>query len=145
MYVQILLRRSGVVSKLKKLNFCTRSVNYVRYVIRRRYLEISCDTSHPMPDLEHCKTVAELKLFHRLCNRLRRFVPNLAHVEGPLNRKLIQEQPIRTGHMTQEEATAMKDLNEKIISQPVPDVPGNGGMRIMDADALNVTVVFFLQ
>lgn len=75
------------------------------------HLKESTRTIDAMPRFEYTTTVTELRSFLRLCNAFCRFVPNLAHMATPLNKKLLKVQPQTFHRLSSGEITTLDTLS----------------------------------
>lgn len=119
-------------------DFFTSSIYYLRHIMRPVRMEIACHTCDCTHDSRPPKAVAELKSFPRFCNLFRWFVTIFARFSTPLNKMLRKDRPEKFGQLTQEETTAMRKLQEKLISSLALAIPGRNGKYVLDTDASNV-------
>ena len=133
--VLMLLQDAGVTIKLRKCFFFTDNIDYLGHVIRPGTLEIAPKATEAIKNLKPPKNVTELRSFLGLCNVFRRFVPNFSRIAAPLNKKLKKGEPQHFDHLTDEELSAMKDLQDKLITPPVLALPRPNGRITIDTDA----------
>lgn len=60
-----------------------------------------------------------MRSFLRMCNVYRRFVPNVAKIAAPLNRKTSKEHPFELGVLSDSEYKAFIELKNSLVSPPI--------------------------
>lgn len=130
-----LWRDGSVALKIKNCESSTSFFKYLGEVIMPRHLEIASHTFGTIRNLKPPIMAIEPRYFIRLCNVSRRFVPHLARVAAPINRKLWRAHPARLGQLTEEETTATTARNDKLISPLKLALPSRDGKYSLDLKA----------
>lgn len=91
----MLLNDDGVTLKLKKCEFFTNRIYYLRYLIRPRGLEVSLQTigTDTILGLQAPSNITQSRSVVGLCNVFQSLVPNFALLAASLNYKLRKDQP----------------------------------------------------
>lgn len=139
-----LLEDSGVTPTLAKSELYTSSNTYLRHFITSSHLKKASHTPNGIRDWSPATTVPELIPFLGLYNVFGQFAPNFPHIVAALNETLRRRPTKGLAQLTAEETTAMKVLQDKLVSPPVFVLPRCIGGCSLNTDACNVRVVCLL-
>lgn len=135
-----LLYEATATFTLKKYYFFAEVVVYLAHLIRPGSLELAGHTSDAAAKLEHSSTQMEWRSFLRLCNVFERLIPSFARLAAPLNKTLRKDQSETFGFLEENESTAVKPLNEVLLSFIVPALTRTKRQYTLDTDVFDEQV-----
>lgn len=145
--VWTVLNYEGVLVRLKKCKFFTKTIDYVDCTIHPRDLEIVPKTTDALRGLQAHTNLTERRSFLGLCNVFKHFIPNFANIASPLNRKLCKEQSSTFELLSIEETNSLNTLKDALILLPILALSNSTGFMTIDTDPCDgkVECVFFCQ
>lgn len=135
-----LLNNAGVSLKLKKRRFFTEAIDYLRYIIRPRRLEISSHTTEAIHGPKSPTNLTELRSILMLFNICSRFVRNFARLAAPLNKKLRKVQSSTFQALNEEVLLSVQSQKNALISLPVLAFPDSIFYIAHNTDACDVQI-----
>jgi len=135
-----ILQKAGLSLNMRKCKFFSRTVDYLGHVVSPGRLEVATKNTTAITKAVYPRTQTEMRSFLGMCNVYRRFVPNFAHVAGPLNKYLMKGQGSILPEPTEEDSRAFELLKESLTSPPVLQLPDPEKDYSIDADASSYQV-----
>lgn len=126
--------KAGVTPKLKKRKFFAETIDYLGHIIWPGRLELAEHITDDVAKLEHPSILTELCSFLSLCNIIRRFVPSLAHLAAPINRKLRKDQAKYFVPLDEKKSTSDSRLKGELVRTPVLTLLKSKDQYTLDTD-----------
>lgn len=93
--------------------------------------------THVIKGLKAPKNITKRCLLFGLCNVFHQFVLSFAHIGAPQSQNLKKDQPTHFGALTADELNAIRELQNKLVSPLILELPYSGGSYTLDTDACN--------
>lgn len=133
-----LTTNADVTMRLKKYKFLTKTIDYFGHDSRPRRLGPAPVSRGALFGLRAPVELTDLRLSLVLCNVLRRFVPNLACIVVPVNRKPYKDQPSTFKTLNEEEKNLSANLKNSLNSPFVLALLSTVGHMTHGADPFDV-------
>lgn len=133
-----ILQDAGATLKLKNYNFVTSTIDYLGHVIQPCWVEIATLAIDAIKRFKAPTNITEFCSFLQFYNAFRRFVPNSVPIGAPLIKKLENNQPTLFGALWVHQLNAKHELQNKLVSLPIPAFPYAWGSYTLDTNAWKV-------
>lgn len=110
-------------------------IYYLDHVIKPEKPEVTNNTEVDNRKLRVPATVTELRSFLELCNEFRQFLSSFARIASPSLNNLCTSKPNKTRSFTEEELSALKMGEKKLISPQVLTLPKSNRQTTLNTDA----------
>lgn len=110
-------------------------IDYLAHSISPGRHKVTIHATDATHDLNIPTTQTKLHSIIGLCDVFNWCVPSFASIVSPSTGRLRWLQEKELGQLDEEELTALRTLQEKLISPPALALPGNEGSHIFDTDA----------
>jgi hypothetical protein len=132
------LTKANLTISMDKSRFCMSEMKFLGFVIDERGIrvdpeKVSCIARYPVP-----QTLKEVRRFHGMASYYRRFVPNFAHVAGPITDLTASAK--KKIEWTQLHQDAFDKLKEYLITAPILTTPQWHLMFTIHTDASDYAV-----
>lgn len=119
--------KAAVTPQLQEYEYFAVTIDYFRYFIWPRRLELAEHTTNDIAKLQHLTMQKRNLLSFGMCNMYRRFIPNLADRFAPPNKTLSKKQPNSIDVLDKTNNTLVVSLKDALIIPSGLDVRrGNG-------------------